>query len=1006
MKNYDLERFVKAQESDYPVALEEIRAGHKYSHWIWYIFPQLEELGRSRMAKFYGIEDIDEARAYLNHPVLGARLREICEALMQLKSSDPSEVMGGYPDDVKLQSCMTLFAEISEADSVFHRVLGKFFAGQQDAHTLSMLRPQSGANAGHVLAILILCTGMLLSAVCSPSCAEVWKTGETRTLSTDYIVDGHHYELIKGTFRFPYDDPPDGTGIFFFTKGFFAEDPYTYNPHLATASICMAMAGCYSHDGGKGKNIDYSNKNKNAIQYLKDIGCQDIHTNFYNTIRPQTDSIGVTMGRLDVDMPDGTNRPLVVVTVRGANYEREWTSNVTVGTSADYNGEAKGFAEAADMVVKEIQSYISSKLPDYEDYNDIIFWVAGYSRGGAVANLTAKRLVDICRQKGAANAKIFAYCFESPMGGFASAELQGANYNCIHNVVNPCDIAPKLAPGLMGFKRYGVDHYIPDTADKNVMIHHLHALNQSVDVSLLKEQIPAYGLNISLINRELGLFAENSMNSSIETFAHGQALQSNNSDNTDSLIPTKQNVLMNEFLDDFMSNIQIWTSLTRNVYIGRRENGVCYGDMQQAARDFMSLFDDLPDSERKEFKNRIQSWAVGDMFGALDLAVNFCKAFGNYYTYDNEKKNMFKNKLIEWIKGSQCFDALSLTDAEKERVIDYDLRTLIDFVMTYLSQDFRHPLYGVEGLTQFLTMLSAADTVKTNHYPEVNMAWLRAMDSFYEGETEIVTRAASGIVSSEFFAADSGDTEGRVLAGAVPVGDITADYGTDYIAILPAKTYIEYTNGKIEEAAITWDTVNYERYYYNENEEDIDEYGEFAGWTRITGDEDPKYAAHIYRFSGKVNIPDGVSVVDEADTEVYVSVFVAGLPKMNAPCCWLPDGDYVSAVKIYLTCEEDADIYYSVDGAGIVYEKYTEPFTLEVGGGVSKDYYVIAYTKSSSPDRADSRRVMWSYTLWQSEAAMYGETRSGSSGGGCEVSCGVCVIGLALLGLMVRKARG
>ena len=137
---YDIERFVKAQEFSYPAALAEIKAGQKRSHWIWYIFPQLKGLGRSHRAQVYGIEDIDEAKAYLTHPVLGARLKEICEALMQLKSSDPSEVMGGFPDDLKLQSCMTLFAEISEGDSVFHKVLGKFFAGQQDAHTLALLR--------------------------------------------------------------------------------------------------------------------------------------------------------------------------------------------------------------------------------------------------------------------------------------------------------------------------------------------------------------------------------------------------------------------------------------------------------------------------------------------------------------------------------------------------------------------------------------------------------------------------------------------------------------------------------------------------------------------------------------------------------------------------------------------------------------------------------------------------------------------------------------------------
>ena len=140
MKNYDLERFLREQEYDYDTALDEIRAGHKQSHWIWYIFPQLRGLGRSRNSEFFGIEDIDEARAYLQHPVLGKRLREITEALLGLEVSDPEKVMGGSIDSVKLNSCMTLFAAISEEGSIFHRVLDKFFGGQQDARTLSMLQ--------------------------------------------------------------------------------------------------------------------------------------------------------------------------------------------------------------------------------------------------------------------------------------------------------------------------------------------------------------------------------------------------------------------------------------------------------------------------------------------------------------------------------------------------------------------------------------------------------------------------------------------------------------------------------------------------------------------------------------------------------------------------------------------------------------------------------------------------------------------------------------------------
>ncbi len=139
MKNYDLERFLREQEHDYDTALDEIRAGQKQSHWIWYIFPQLRGLGRSYNSEFFGIEDIDEARAYLQHPVLGKRLMEITGALLDLEVSDPEKVMGGSIDSVKLNSCMTLFAHISEEGSIFHRVLDKFFGGKLDARTLAML---------------------------------------------------------------------------------------------------------------------------------------------------------------------------------------------------------------------------------------------------------------------------------------------------------------------------------------------------------------------------------------------------------------------------------------------------------------------------------------------------------------------------------------------------------------------------------------------------------------------------------------------------------------------------------------------------------------------------------------------------------------------------------------------------------------------------------------------------------------------------------------------------
>lgn len=137
-KHNDPERFVAAQKRDYDRALAEIRAGRKRSHWMWYIFPQLKELGYSFNAKFYGINGPDEARAYLAHPVLGPRLIEISEALLELDGSDPEAVMGQV-DALKLRSCMTLFACVSGDGSVFRRVIDKYYGGEPDKETLALI---------------------------------------------------------------------------------------------------------------------------------------------------------------------------------------------------------------------------------------------------------------------------------------------------------------------------------------------------------------------------------------------------------------------------------------------------------------------------------------------------------------------------------------------------------------------------------------------------------------------------------------------------------------------------------------------------------------------------------------------------------------------------------------------------------------------------------------------------------------------------------------------------
>jgi uncharacterized protein (DUF1810 family) len=135
---HDLVRFVEAQGSHYEQALAEISGGRKRTHWMWYIFPQIDGLAFSSTSKHYSIKSVEEAKAFLDHPVLGPRLVECMEAVLRVEGRSAADFFGS-PDDLKLKSCATLFACVSPPDSVFERVLDKYYQGGQDGRTLQLL---------------------------------------------------------------------------------------------------------------------------------------------------------------------------------------------------------------------------------------------------------------------------------------------------------------------------------------------------------------------------------------------------------------------------------------------------------------------------------------------------------------------------------------------------------------------------------------------------------------------------------------------------------------------------------------------------------------------------------------------------------------------------------------------------------------------------------------------------------------------------------------------------
>ena len=139
----NLEHFLSAQADVWPHAVAELQAGRKKSHWMWFVFPQLAGLGHSAMSQRYAIQSAAQAKAYLDHPVLGQRLRQAAFLLLSVEGKSANEIFG-TPDDLKLRSCMTLFSEVSPAEKVFDEVLKRFFDDCKDERTRQLLRSAGG----------------------------------------------------------------------------------------------------------------------------------------------------------------------------------------------------------------------------------------------------------------------------------------------------------------------------------------------------------------------------------------------------------------------------------------------------------------------------------------------------------------------------------------------------------------------------------------------------------------------------------------------------------------------------------------------------------------------------------------------------------------------------------------------------------------------------------------------------------------------------------------------
>ena len=257
------------------------------------------------------------------------------------------------------------------------------------------------------------------------------------------------HPVIEGTYK--------DTFTFKYSDCFFEDSPITYNSSMATTSTEFSYATETYIDEENTSN-PYHNSSKNVVSVLEQSGFSNLYIPNDYKIKPTADTTGFVIGSKDVHLERG-DESVVAIVIRSIGYEKEWISNLTVGPS----GEASGFSTAATKVYNALKTYIDTNYSTEVANGKLNIWISGYSRGGAIANIVAKRIIDDYQDiSGSVHNRIYAYCSEPAQGGDSTLVLDENKYYSIHNIVNPDDLVTYVIPQGMDIRRYGVDHYIFD----------------------------------------------------------------------------------------------------------------------------------------------------------------------------------------------------------------------------------------------------------------------------------------------------------------------------------------------------------------------------------------------------------------------------------------------------------------------------------------------------------------------------------------------------------------
>ncbi len=579
------------------------------------------------------------------------------------------------------------------------------------------------------------------------------------------------YDLQEGIFGIQSANQVNRNAVYFYSDGYFASSPEIYNPSLATMSLALALSGFNAMQTDFDlamPNGSYSNLFRHAKALISDIGVEekDIFINDAFASRPREEGVGMLMGAKKITIDD-EGYILLPIVVRGGDYEAEWASNFTLGES----GESYGFSSAATQVAEQIDRYINTyktyDIPSALSKGKVKFWIVGYSRGGAVANITAKRLTDTYGEEGNS---IYAYCFEAPQGGVDGTEIEkmwtyNGIYANIHNVLNKNDLVTYLPPKQMGFKRYGVDHYMPGT-DAGEIKTTVYETPTGITVTTYSDNEPyTVGEDDYLSRRDDMLkyleYIDNTVKFS-DSFVVGQIKLRDVLSGGNLFVPIEEakNVSASEWIECFLEDMMSWAAngtysqgnltnsgkdkdfrdfYTTNVEFAGKE----YATIEFALRNILRLC--FTHQHDEEFFNALLYRLLSSFIEQLTV-LDIISVVQNWSNLSESSQRSYINKVwraldgeLEYSDGTPVKRISEFVDESERKDLEDSVYTLSAFLFLFLSQDnAKSPNFeGVEATqVHITTLIFNVMTIGQGHFPEVCLAWMSTYDENYSVDNE------------------------------------------------------------------------------------------------------------------------------------------------------------------------------------------------------------------------------------------------------------------------------